>query len=195
MVLNYWRCWSLAFASMITEGCGPKEVSSKFLVSLEQDVGGGGRTFVSFSALHSEFLEFSCFTDFLTSLSGFPITWRSSLIDRMLLQLGKSMPMLLGCFIFLKVLFFLGLQVVYDVDKPPGSRVVKAKARSPNPKIYADVVPGVPYNVVTSSYVYGGGDNFTVFKEHNIKPSHVLSELKNCTLRTYTYTYTIVSSI
>uniref|UniRef100_A0A146KT38 5'-nucleotidase n=2 Tax=Lygus hesperus TaxID=30085 RepID=A0A146KT38_LYGHE len=61
-----------------------------------------------------------------------------------------------------------GLRVVYDVSRPQGQRVVSAEARTANPNKYKPVIPGERYNVVTNKFVYGGGDNFTVFKDHNI---------------------------
>ncbi|KAF6212502.1 hypothetical protein GE061_013025 [Apolygus lucorum] len=62
-----------------------------------------------------------------------------------------------------------GLRVVYDVSQPQGKRVVSADARTANPDKYKPVTPGEPYNVVTNKFIYGGGDNFTVFKDHNLK--------------------------
>ncbi|CAB0012463.1 unnamed protein product [Nesidiocoris tenuis] len=62
-----------------------------------------------------------------------------------------------------------GLKVTYDVSQPPGKRVVSATARTANPDKWEPVKPDGVYDVVTSTYIFNGGDNYTEFSRYHLK--------------------------
>lgn len=62
----------------------------------------------------------------------------------------------------------LGIHVSYDLSRPVGSRVVSATAqcaKCPVP-IFEPVDPDASYNIILSSFIAGGGDNFTMIADH-----------------------------
>ncbi len=66
---------------------------------------------------------------------------------------------------------FSGLRVVYNISKPPGSRVVDAQvlcAKCLN-RTFKKINETEKYKIVTISYVTDGGDNYTMFKNKQIK--------------------------
>jgi 2',3'-cyclic-nucleotide 2'-phosphodiesterase (5'-nucleotidase family) len=58
-----------------------------------------------------------------------------------------------------KILQLSGLSVVYDLSRPPGSRVVQASIRG------EDLKRDASYRVSTNDFLAAGGDRFTPFKE------------------------------
>lgn len=60
-----------------------------------------------------------------------------------------------------------GLHVEYDMSKPSYSRVVSVKARCGQCEvpIYEPVLPERTYNIVTVSFLTGGGDGHTIFRD------------------------------
>ena len=60
-----------------------------------------------------------------------------------------------------------GFKVIYDVTKKPGARVVSARAVCDNcgGDGYEDLEDETEYNVVTSNYVAGSGDGYTMLLE------------------------------
>lgn len=61
-----------------------------------------------------------------------------------------------------------GLQVVYDYDRPAGSRVVSVKARCGACLVptYSDVVDNGTYRLVTTGFLKGGGDGHYVLRDN-----------------------------
>lgn len=60
-----------------------------------------------------------------------------------------------------------GIHVVYDLSKPAGSRVVSAKVRCgdcPVPQ-YSDLEDNKLYQVMTTSFLSGGGDFYDMLKD------------------------------
>ncbi|KAI4464147.1 nucleotidase-related [Holotrichia oblita] len=64
-----------------------------------------------------------------------------------------------------------GLKVVYDFSRPPGGRVVSAKARCGRCYVptYSPVAPDVSYRLVTTGFLLNGGDGHTVVRDRAIK--------------------------
>lgn len=62
-----------------------------------------------------------------------------------------------------------GFKVVYDVRKPVGQRVVSLKVVCHScQEGFVEVEDSKQYNVVTSNYVVGGGDNYTMITNNMI---------------------------
>lgn len=59
---------------------------------------------------------------------------------------------------------FTGMQVVYDLAKEPGSRIVKAKAICSNCSELNDIKDNLEYKVITSSFLCDGGDGYDMFE-------------------------------
>lgn len=61
-----------------------------------------------------------------------------------------------------------GLQIVFDITKSPGSRLVSANVRCSDCNVphYEPLNDEKEYNVIMPSFLARGGDNFTVFVEH-----------------------------
>uniref|UniRef100_A0A8C8SL53 5'-nucleotidase n=1 Tax=Pelusios castaneus TaxID=367368 RepID=A0A8C8SL53_9SAUR len=67
-----------------------------------------------------------------------------------------------------------GIQVVYDLSKPPGSRVVSIKVlctacRVP---VYEPLQMDETYKVILPSFLYQGGDGYSMLKEKSLNHSH-----------------------
>ena len=63
-----------------------------------------------------------------------------------------------------------GFKVVYDVRKPVGRRVVSLKVVCDSCRAgYTELEDSQQYNVVTSNYMVGGGDNYTMITNNLIK--------------------------
>ena len=63
-----------------------------------------------------------------------------------------------------------GFKVVYDVMKPVGQRVVSVRVVCDSCRTgYAELEDSQQYNVVTSNYMVGGGDNYTMITNNLIK--------------------------
>ncbi|XP_075980816.1 trifunctional nucleotide phosphoesterase protein YfkN-like [Anticarsia gemmatalis] len=77
---------------------------------------------------------------------------------------------------------FSGMQVAYDLAKPVGSRVVKAKAVCSNCGDYTlqDIQDDYEYKMMMPSFLANGGDGYTMFTEL-FKETLVYNEL-NCVL-------------
>lgn len=75
-----------------------------------------------------------------------------------------------------------GIRVVYDVNKPPGSRLVSARVRCGNCTLpmYAPLNTSQVYTVIMSSYLASGGDGFDMFKNDALK-REILGMNINCT--------------
>lgn len=63
--------------------------------------------------------------------------------------------------------FSTGVKVVYDVSKPPGSRVESAQVLCANCSvpIYEPLIEDKIYSIVLNSYLMRGGDGFDMFKK------------------------------
>lgn len=59
---------------------------------------------------------------------------------------------------------FSGMQVVYDLAKEPGSRIVKAKAICSSCSELNDIKDNLEYKVITSSFLCDGGDGYEMFE-------------------------------
>ena len=70
-----------------------------------------------------------------------------------------------------------GFKIIYDVRKKPGHRLVSAKAvcRKCKDNEYEDIEDETEYNVVTSNYVAGSGDGYTMLLEH--RTNHIIGAL------------------
>jgi 2',3'-cyclic-nucleotide 2'-phosphodiesterase (5'-nucleotidase family) len=66
---------------------------------------------------------------------------------------------------------FSGVKVVYNVGKPPGSRVVDAQALCAKclKPTFKKINETEKYKIVTNSYLAGGGDNYKMLKNKQIK--------------------------
>lgn len=61
-----------------------------------------------------------------------------------------------------------GLQIIYDLTKPAGSRVVSVQVRCSDCNIphYEPLSEDCDYNIIMPSFLAKGGDNFTEFVDH-----------------------------
>ena len=65
-----------------------------------------------------------------------------------------------------------GFKVVYDVRKPVGGRVVSLKVVCDNCKEgFVDLEDSSQYNVVTSNFITGGGDNYSMISKNLRNPT------------------------
>ena len=72
-----------------------------------------------------------------------------------------------------------GFKVVYDVRKPVGQRVVSLKVV--RDQGYVDLEDSVQYHVVSSNYLIGGGDNYSMITNNTVK--HTIGALDTDVMR------------
>ncbi|XP_065338966.1 snake venom 5'-nucleotidase-like [Cloeon dipterum] len=77
-----------------------------------------------------------------------------------------------------RFLQYSGLNVVYDMKKPPGERVKSATARCGNCRVpvFYPLDPEETYTLIMSTYLSDGGDGFRVFSNHGINKSTLDAE-------------------
>lgn len=65
---------------------------------------------------------------------------------------------------------YTGLQVNYDLSKPPGSRVVSVSTRCGESRVphYHPLKKDEVYGVITSQYVADGGDGYHMLSKHGL---------------------------
>ena len=69
-----------------------------------------------------------------------------------------------------------GFKIVYDVREPVGSRVKSVMVRTDvSEEEFVDLDEEKLYYVVTSNYIVGGGDGYTML--HDNKTSHFIGDL------------------
>lgn len=62
---------------------------------------------------------------------------------------------------------FSGLQVLYDISRPPNSRVVSVQVRCAacNIPSYSDLDKNATYQVLINDYMHNGGDGYEMLKD------------------------------
>ncbi|KAJ8023892.1 5'-nucleotidase [Holothuria leucospilota] len=82
-----------------------------------------------------------------------------------------------------------GISVTYNLNNDPGNRVVSAQVICTNCSIpkYEPLELDRMYKIVTTSYVAGGGDGYTVIDEH--KQNYVTGNLDTSTMSDYIETH------
>lgn len=62
---------------------------------------------------------------------------------------------------------FSGIKVVYDIKRPPNSRVIRAKARCSECDVpqYNDIEKHLNYKIIIGDFLSMGGDGFSMFKD------------------------------
>ncbi|XP_041981786.1 protein 5NUC-like isoform X1 [Aricia agestis] len=85
-----------------------------------------------------------------------------------------------------------GMKIVYDLAKPPGSRVVEAKATCAKCTQLEDIRDDHEYNLITSGFIADGGDGFSMFEAI---PKEIMAFNEMSAILDYTRKYSPVEPI
>lgn len=72
-----------------------------------------------------------------------------------------------------------GIRVNYDLMKKPGGRVSSVAVLKPNSSVphYERLDPNQKYGVIVSSFLFGGGDGYTMFKVRIFHCFHLANQI------------------